>query len=101
MWYSPLRMFFLLVEIKTSYVISDKVYRDSEHNHFDSDEDVMQPQPVTGIVLLTVFWDTTQVLAHFPYCGNKICPLQAPTSLHPDVLTSLHYLCSLITPKIC
>jgi hypothetical protein len=41
-------------------------------------------------------WDYNGGLCTLPLSGHEMCPLWALTSLHPDVLASFHYLCSLI-----
>jgi hypothetical protein len=46
-------------------------------------------------VYLSSLWDHTG-LCTLSLSGNKIWPPWALSSLHPDVLASFHYLCSLI-----
>jgi hypothetical protein len=43
-----------------------------------------------------ISWDYNGDVSTLPLSGHEMCPLWALTSLHPDVLASFHYLCSVI-----
>jgi hypothetical protein len=45
---------------------------------------------------IIVIWDYNGGLSTLSLSGHEMCPIWALTSLHPDVLASFHYLCSLI-----